>query len=74
MTAHTLTQTHTQTHKYECALIPDCDTNQGGVEQRLSQLAEKGQVWFTDRACNRQGTGAGICKYQSKLQWQISLA
>ncbi len=34
----------------------------------------KGQVWFTDEAyCNQQGTGAGICKYQSKIQWHISL-
>ncbi len=32
----------------------------------------KGQVWFTDGACNQQGTGAGICKYQSKIQWHIS--
>ncbi len=33
----------------------------------------KGQVWFTDGACNQQGTGPGICKYQSKIQWHISL-
>ncbi len=33
----------------------------------------KGQVWFTNRACNQQGTGAGIYKYQSKIQWHISL-
>ncbi len=32
-----------------------------------------GQAWFTDGACNQQGTGAGICKYQSKIQWRISL-
>ncbi len=32
----------------------------------------KGQVWFTDGACNRYGTGAGICK--NKIQWHISLA
>ncbi len=24
----------------------------------------KGQVWFTDGACNQPGTGPGICKYQ----------
>ncbi len=33
----------------------------------------KRQVWFTDRTCNQQGTGAGIGKYQSKIQWYISL-
>ncbi len=33
----------------------------------------KGQVWFRDGACNQLGTGAGICKYQSKIQWHISL-
>ncbi len=33
----------------------------------------KGQVWFTDGAGNQQGTGAGICKYQSKIQQHISL-
>ncbi len=26
-----------------------------------------------DGACNQHGTGAGICKYQSKVQWHISL-
>ncbi len=34
----------------------------------------KGHVWFTDGACNQQGTGAKICKYQSKIQWHISMA
>ncbi len=34
---------------------------------------KKGQVWFTDGASNQQGTGAGICKYQNKIQWHISL-
>ncbi len=33
----------------------------------------KGQVWFKNEVCNPQGTGAGICKYQSKIQWHISL-
>ncbi len=33
----------------------------------------KGQVGFIDGACNQPGTGAGICKYQSKIQWHISL-
>ncbi len=33
----------------------------------------KGQVWFRDGACNQQGTGAGVCKCQSKIQWHISL-
>ncbi len=33
----------------------------------------KRQVWFTDEACNQQGTRAGICKYQSKIQWHMSL-
>ncbi len=33
----------------------------------------KGQVWFTDGACNQQGTEAGIRKYQSKIQWHILL-
>ncbi len=33
----------------------------------------KEQGWFTHGACNQQGTGAGICKYQNKIQWHISL-
>ncbi len=33
----------------------------------------KRQIWFTDGACDQQGTGTGICKYQSKTQWHISL-
>ncbi len=33
----------------------------------------KGQVWFTDGVCNQQGTWAGICKYQIRIQWHISL-
>ncbi len=38
----------------------------------LNQL-RKEHVWFTDEACNQQGTRAGICKYQNKLQCHISL-
>ncbi len=38
-----------------------------------SKWLRKGQVWFTDGACNQQGTGARICKYWSKIQWHISL-
>ncbi len=41
--------------------------------QRRSNWLRKGQDWFTDGACNWQGTGAGICKYQSKIQWRNSL-
>ncbi len=37
-----------------------------------SQL-RKGHIWFTDEACDQQGTRAGICKLQSKIQWHISL-
>ncbi len=33
----------------------------------------KEQVWFANGACNQQGIGAGICKYQSKIQRHISL-
>ncbi len=33
----------------------------------------KGQVWFIDGACSQQRTWTGICKYQSKIQWHISL-
>ncbi len=33
----------------------------------------RGQVWFTDGVCIQPGTGAEICKYQSKIQWHISL-
>ncbi len=41
-------------------------------KNRLNQL-RRGHVWFTDGACNQQGTGAGSWKYQSKQQWHISL-
>ncbi len=34
---------------------------------------KKEQVRFTDGACNEQGTRTGICKYQHKIQWHISL-
>ncbi len=27
----------------------------------------------TDGACNQQGTGEGICKYQSRIQWHVCL-
>ncbi len=33
----------------------------------------KGHIWFTDGVCNQWGTGAGICIYQSKIRWHISL-
>ncbi len=33
----------------------------------------KEHVWFTDGACNLQVHRAGICKYQSKIRWHISL-
>ncbi len=38
-----------------------------------SNWLRKWQVWFPDGACNQPGTEARICKYQSKLQWHISL-
>ncbi len=37
--------------------------------ENCSKQLRKGQVWFTDGACNQQK----ICKYQSKIQWHISL-
>ncbi len=37
------------------------------------QWLRKGRFWFTYGTCNQLGTGAGICKYQSKIQWHISL-
>ncbi len=42
-------------------------------EKNWPNWLRKGQVWFTDVARNQQGTGAGICKYQCKTQWHISL-
>ncbi len=44
-------------------------------EEFLSWVTQlrKEHVWFTDGACNQQGTSAGISKYQSKVQWHISL-
>ncbi len=44
--------------------------------QRLAKSGEKRarlHVCFIDEAYNQQGTGAGICKYQSKIQQHISL-
>ncbi len=43
------------------------------MREKLGQSIEKRACLFTDGACNQQGTGAGICKYQSKIQWHISL-
>ncbi len=42
-------------------------------DKNWSNWLRRGQVWFTDGARNQQGTGTGICKYQSKIQWHISL-
>ncbi len=42
-------------------------------EKNWPNQQKKGHIWFTDGACNQQGTGAGICKYQSKIRWHISL-
>ncbi len=42
-------------------------------EKNWPNQQRNGHVWFRDGACNQQGTGAGICKYQSKIQRHISL-
>ncbi len=41
--------------------------------QRQTNWLRKRQIWFTDRARSQQATGAGICNYQSEIEWQISL-
>ncbi len=52
----------------------DSDTELGKSARKLPQSTKKkAHIWFTDGACNQQGTGAGICKYQRKIQWHISL-
>ncbi len=50
--------------KYQVVIrtIEECEKNW------YNQL-RKGHAWFIDRACNQQGN----CKYQSKIQWHISL-
>ncbi len=44
----------------------------GRAGEKLAETAEKGQVWFTDGACNQQGIVTRIRKYQSKIQRHIS--
>ncbi len=37
-----------------------------------SNRLRKGRAWFTDGACNQRRAGAGIYKYQRKIEWHIS--
>ncbi len=42
-------------------------------EKNWHNQLRKGYVWFADGALNQQRIGTVICKYQSKIQWHISL-